>query len=104
MPKAKPEILPSLPQNQWVVLLAMVVGEWRQNRHTGRPELSGTKEWTPARRICLADDLLWRLRQGNGAVWLAGAQLCVQPKELASYFAPLIRALKPELVMLLSEL
>jgi len=90
------------PSNHWVSLLALAVGEWRRNTK-GKFDLVAPKEWTRGRRLELANDLLWALRFFQGQVWLDGEQLCVQPKELASFFAPLIKALKRELIVWLND-
>jgi len=106
---AKESAIPALvatregtPDNQWLHLLACSLSNWEANRK-GELELIGPKEWTPARRLQLADDLLWTLRFFKGQVWLQGDQLCVQPVDLAQHYAPVIRALKTELILLLKE-
>lgn len=53
------------------------------------------------RRLTMANDLLWTIRFFKGKAWLQGDQLCVQPIDKAKHFAPVIKALKTEIVTIL---
>jgi len=65
--------------------------------------LADLRRSNPAKRVGFATDLFWAIKFFKGQAWLKGEQLCVQPVGLANYYAPLIRALKTELILLLKE-